>query len=220
MTLFDLLFLVCAMALLVTCLRGLYLAARRRWMSLGSLVIKLATAIAVYLAVLLGVSIVSPARLLPLGEPQCADEWCIAVTGSARTATIDGTAARGTFDIVTVRVSNRGLGRRQREVDVYAYLMDAAGHTYQVSPAGEAALQHTGISGDSLTDFVDAGRSIERHLVFDVPVDVTDLRLIKATHHWTPAQLVIGDGQSIAHRPVGMQTHQVGSANGKNTTAP
>jgi hypothetical protein len=46
---------------------------------------RLFTGLAAYMAVVLLVGIVTPQRTLSLGDPQCSDDWCIAVTGAAST---------------------------------------------------------------------------------------------------------------------------------------
>ncbi len=205
MTLFDLIFLIAALALLVATASAMYLAVRRRWPAVSRLGWRTVAATVAYFAVLIAVSLTARPRLLPVGTSQCADEWCIAVTGATRETAIDTAKARGVFEIVTVEVTNQGRGRRQREADVYAYLVDADGRRFQVSPAGESALERSGAAGDSLTGFVDAGSRRESHLVFDVPPDDSGLALIKAAHRWTPARVVIGDPQSLLHPPTLMQ---------------
>jgi hypothetical protein len=129
MTLFDLLFIVLFLialgilaGALVAALRSHPDRARRRLRGLG-----LGTAL--YMVVVTVVSVVSPRRVAALGEDQCSDDWCIAVTDIAHTGT-------GTIDTYTVafRLSSRARRVTQRERFVVAYMRDGTGQRYDAGP--------------------------------------------------------------------------------------
>jgi hypothetical protein len=109
--------------------------------------------------------------------------------------------AQGVYYVVTLRVSNRSRGRRQRETDVYTYLVDSRGGRIEVSPAGQGALGHAGLGGAPPTSFVDPGEAFESRLAFDVPEDATDLGFVKTSHGWLPRLLIIGEHGSFLHAP-------------------
>jgi hypothetical protein len=127
MTLFDLLFLVLlftGLAVLVSCLvsalRGRRAQAGRRLRTLGG-------AALVYMAIVAGVSLVTPRRVLAVGEDQCSDDWCIAVLGASRTG--DSTLT------VAFRLASRARRVTQRERFVVVYLRDSDGRRYDPDPA-------------------------------------------------------------------------------------
>jgi len=127
MTLFDLLFILLfftALSVLVSCLvsalRGRRAQAGRRLRTLG-------VAVLVYMAIVAGVSLLTPRRVLAVGEDQCSDDWCIAVQGATRSG--DSAIA------VTFRIASRALRVTQRERFVVVYLRDVSGRRYDPDPA-------------------------------------------------------------------------------------
>ncbi len=84
--------------------------------------------------VLVTLSLATPQKVLPVGELQCFDDWCITVQAVARQQRIGATSAHGVFLVVTTRVSSRARGRRQRETDVYVYVTDYRSGRFDVSP--------------------------------------------------------------------------------------
>jgi len=198
---FDLLFLVLMAVVIITAGRTLYLLIRRRFLSAGKAVSRLLLFIAVYMLVLLGFSIVEPQKQVPVGIPQCFDDWCITIQQATRQDVIGATRASGTFWIVTVSVSSRAKGRPQREADVRVYLTDDRGRRFDVSPAGQRALEGQGLAGLPLTSAVAPSSSFQSRLAFDVPKEVRHLNLVKTSWTWFPFRLIIGDPQSWLHRP-------------------
>jgi len=163
---------------------------------------RLAYFIAIYLFVLLAVSIGSQQKTAEPGEPRCFDEWCITVIGASRQTAIDSVKASGEFRVVTVNISSRSRGRRQREEDVYTYPTDSKGKRFEISSAGQQELMRTGLAGEPVTSYLEPGGSFESRLAFDVPEGVTDLGFVKTSHSWFPLRLIIGDPSSFLHRPV------------------
>ena len=126
-TLFDLVFILLfltAVVVLVSCLVSVMLGRReraaRRLRTLGF-------AAAVYMGIVIGVSLLAPRAVVAVGEDQCSDDWCIAV----QEATHPGDSAIA----VTFRLASRALRVTQRERFVVAYLRDGAGRRYDASPA-------------------------------------------------------------------------------------
>ncbi|HZC07113.1 MAG TPA: DUF4352 domain-containing protein [Ktedonobacterales bacterium] len=204
MTIFDLLFLatvaICASALVVGALAlalGHWTTARAVFLGLGAYAL-------IYTLALVGVGALSPQRTLPLGQARCYDDWCVAVAHTASQATVGaGTTtatARGRFLIVTLQVSSHAKRVSQREHIASLYLLDDAGHRYDVAPAGQRALDASGQAGQPLDSLVGPGASFTHTLVFDIPADATHLGLV-ITHSAFPGALIIGDEQSVFHRP-------------------
>jgi hypothetical protein len=200
-SLFDLLFIVSFLATAWSLVRLSFLAVQGRLDRARTLAVRLGVFLGLYGAALVAVSLASPGTVVGLGRPQCFDEWCIAVTNVSREPAIGDARARGEFYVVTVRVSSRSRGRRQRERDVLPYLIDGAGRRFDVSPAGQEALRRTGRAGPGLTSFLDPGEAFDSRLAFDVPRDARDVAFVKTSRGWFPSLFVIGDPASFLHRP-------------------
>ncbi len=201
MSLFDLLFLPCFAAAVITAGRIGYLALRRRFRAAGRIFIRLTVCVAVYMLVLIGFSLAEPQREVPIGTAQCFDDWCITVEQSARQAAIGTTRAAGTFCVVTLRVSSRAKRITQREPDVYIYLTDESGQRIEISPSGQQALAQAGLAGEPMTSLVAPGASFESRVAFDVSDDARHLGLVKTSHGWFPVRLIIREPQSWLHKP-------------------
>ncbi|MCU1222444.1 MAG: hypothetical protein JWQ42_537 [Edaphobacter sp.] len=144
----------------------------------------------VYLAALAGTSLLQPQRVVAMGQEQCFDDMCFAVTGAEEVPGFlihDGSRLLR----VSVRISNRGRGRTQSEGLIQAYLVDAQGRRWEESP---------GISGVRLTARVTAGSSVVSEPVFKVAKDASGLELI-FTHGWKqPGILMMGAPDSLWHK--------------------
>lgn len=200
MTLFDLLFLVCALATIVVVIRVLYLMLRGRTSDATRTAKRWAIGAGIYLVALLATSIAQPGRTVAIGTPSCFDDFCIAIDSSSRAPTIGPHKARGSFVIVSGRVISMMAGRRQRETDVRGVLRDDAGTRHEVSAAGQEALRATGRAGSSLTDYVAPSGTNRFAVAYDVPAASRSMDFIIA-HGWFPGALIIGGEQSLLHRP-------------------
>jgi hypothetical protein len=148
----------------------------------------------VYVAVLVGVSMAQPQRVVAMGQEQCFREMCFGVMGVDEVAQFVG---RGEVKDdsrlvrVTVRVRNTGRGRAQSEALIRAYLVDGQGRRWTGS---------SGVSGNQLTGRVAAGGEMISTPMFKVPADATGLQLVFTHGRWQPGVLVIGDSDSLGHR--------------------
>ena len=149
-----------------------------------------------YVAVLLTVSVRQPQRTIPFGLPQCFDEMCFTVL---RTDVLEGYAGRGNRGErllrVAVEVQNRSHDGPLHEELQRALLLDSHGGAWQ---------QMRGLGGVPLTASVPAGGRVVSEPIFAVPEGAGDLHLVLTHGHWQPGRLVIGDGDSLLHRPVTM----------------
>jgi hypothetical protein len=199
-TVFDLLFLVGALATIGTLIRVLYLRLRGRARASARLVGRLGIGAGFYCIALIVASLVQPTRVLALGAPNCFDDFCIAVESAVWLKTIDSVHSEGEFVLVSGRVVSRARGRRQRETDVRGVLIDSLGERHEVSERGERALRAIGGTGANLTDFVDPMNANSFTLVFDVPASTRTVAFTTA-HGWFPGALIIGSDESFLHRP-------------------
>jgi hypothetical protein len=143
----------------------------------------------VYLCVVLGVSLGQRQRVVAMGEPQCFDEMCFAVT---RVEEVPGFLIRDRRRLLRVSVEVTNKGRKaQSEGLIRAYLLDAQGRQWEMSP---------GVNGVELTARVAGGNSVVSEPVFKVAADASGLGLVLTHGRWQPGVVVIGDSDSLLHR--------------------
>jgi hypothetical protein len=186
MTVFDLLFIaVFVGTMVILVLAGLAAIRGRRARALAWLR-RLGVMASVYLGIVILVSLVSPRRVLNLGEEQCSDDWCIAVTRARHHPAGDARLYEVTF-----RISSRARGRAQRERGVRVYLMDSRGRCY------DPILDQADAPFDRLLqpqEAVNIGR------VFNLPVAAPDPVLVVSREGWFPGLFIIGDSGSLFHK--------------------
>lgn len=200
MTIFDL-FLLFSVFVVVLGLAGILLAVvTRRWGMLRRFSWGLVGYLGVYALVLAGVSLLSPQRVLAMHEARCFDDWCLSVERVEKQPVIGAAPAQGDFYLVTLQVSNRARGIRQRANEVSVYLIDERGVRHDPSPEGEQALAEAGLAGRPLTTMMEVGGGFEHTAVFDIPRDITQLDLI-TDHGAFPGLIIIGSDQSWLHKP-------------------
>jgi hypothetical protein len=142
-----------------------------------------------YLCVVIGVSLGQRQRVVAVGEPQCFDEMCFAVT---RVEEVPGFLIRDGRKLVRVSVQVRNRGRKARNDGlIRAYLVDRQGRRWEESP---------GVSGVELTARVSGGGSVVSEPVFKVAGDATGLGLVFTHGRRQPGVLVIGDSDSLLHK--------------------
>jgi predicted NBD/HSP70 family sugar kinase len=206
MTLFDLLLILVVLATVVSLLTLAGALLFRRWRIAQRLAIGLLSVWVVYLAAGTAIAVLSPQRILALGEDRCFDEMCFAVTGFQRTPAIESpggtTRARGVFYILDARVSSRSHGRAQREIGRQGLLVDQTGNSYEVSQEGMQAL--AGVEGPlpGLDTEVAPGQAVSTKLVFDVPADIgSPAFTLGTTIRFFPPLIILGDDEHFLHKP-------------------
>lgn len=145
---------------------------------------------AAYMAILVGTSLKQPQKVVALGQDQCFDEMCFAVTGVQE---LPGYLIQDGSRLirVSVRISNHGKEKMQSERLIQAYLIDKQGRQWAES---------TAVSGVRLTARVAAGDSVISQPVFKVASDAEGLGLIFTHGQRQPGVLVIGDSDSLLHK--------------------
>ena len=126
MTLFDLLFIVLFLTASGVLVSVLVAALGGHGQSAGRRLRTLALTALGYMAIVAITSLATPRAVVGIGERQCSDDWCIAVSGAR--ALGDSAVA------VTFTLSSRARRVTQRERFVVAYLRDAAGRRYDAAP--------------------------------------------------------------------------------------
>jgi hypothetical protein len=143
----------------------------------------------VYLCAVVGVSLGQREKVVAMGEPQCFDDMCFAVT---RVEEVPGFLIRDRRRLlrVSVQVTNKGR-KAQSEGLIRAYLLDAQGRRWEMSP---------GVNGVELTARVAGGDSVVSEPVFKVAANASGLGLVLTHGRWQPGVLVIGGSDSLLHR--------------------
>jgi hypothetical protein len=150
----------------------------------------LALVAGVYLLVLLGVSGTQRQKVVPMGRDQCFDEMCFAAVGVDE---VPGLVAGDDARVVRVaiRVTNHGHSAESERL-IEAYLLDSRGRVWPPL---------AGLSGNRLNGRVAGGSEMVSQPMFRVAKDSTGLGLVFTHGPWQPGRLVIGDSDSLGHRP-------------------
>jgi hypothetical protein len=143
-----------------------------------------------YLGILLWISLTRPQKVVALGQDQCFDQMCFAVTGVQE---LPGYLTHdGSYLVrVSVRISNHNQEKMQSDQRMQAYLIDKQGRDWDES---------TAVSGVPLSVRVAAGDSVMSNPIFKVARGATGLGLIFTHGRWQPGVLVIGDSDSLFHQ--------------------
>lgn len=147
----------------------------------------------VYLAVLVGVSLLQPQKVVPLGKDQCYDDMCFAVINAEQVPVYAGRDQSGDGSLllrISIRVTNKGR-KAQSEGLIQAYIVDGQGRRWEPLP---------GLTGVRLTAKVAGGDSVMSEPVFKVAADASGLALVFTHGHWQPGVLVIGASDSWWHK--------------------
>src|SRR5260370_41079639 len=92
MNLFEPLFLLLALATIVTLMTTIVFAVRGKFARAGRILRRLGVGASVYFVIVIAVSVFSAQRVYRVGDTQCFDDWCVAVGGARWTggAPLDG----------------------------------------------------------------------------------------------------------------------------------
>ena len=186
---FDTLFIVVVLASVVTVLTVLINLVRGHRQQAARLLAKYGVCLATYLAVVILVSLVSPQRVLGLGENRCSDDWCIAIEDIARS-----TSPSGAEYVVTFRMSSRALRAPQRENGVVVYLVDEKGRRY--GPAEDPAAVPFNV-------LLQPGEAVTTIRRFSVSNGSGKLGVVVSREgsNSIPGRFIIGDDTSLFHKP-------------------
>jgi hypothetical protein len=186
MNIYEPLFLLLALVTLLTWATAFILAVSGRARRAGRILRRWAIGAAIYFAVVIVVSAVQPRRDFALGEPQCFDDWCIAVVG--RHSASDPRSVD-----VTLRVSSRAKRVPMGERGAAVYLTDAQYRRFEPDPEA---------SDVPLDTVIGPGESFDTSRHFRVPVDAADLAIVYAHNTGFPiGWLIISEGGWFAKPP-------------------
>lgn len=148
-----------------------------------------------YAVVLVLVGLAMPRRTLAAGDRQCYDDWCVAAIDAApgQAQRVEGCEGPNLW-IVRLQVSSDAKRVRQRAADAAALLEDGTARHYR--PCGSPDP-----GGASLRDELGPGESFNVMLAFALPAGRSPAGVV-IRHGYFPGILIIGDDQSLAHRPM------------------
>jgi len=214
---FDLLFVVAFLGSIATFVVAVVAALRGRGRRTKSILIGYGMFAAVYLGAVVAVSLISPQRVLAIGNDRCFDDWCVAVEDVTFTRALGqgdrAVTANGVFYVVRLRLSNHGHGRPQRASSAAVHLIDGRGQRYDASRQGQDAFEAQRGPAPLLTSTIPVGQPVNTVQVFDLPKDARNVGLtIEHPVGLSPAVLVIGDDASLFHKPtiVRLNPHEAG----------
>jgi hypothetical protein len=146
----------------------------------------LAASLAIYFAICCLSTVLTPRRVLTIGDPQCFDDWCIELSGATKT-----TAGSLVTYQTSIRIFSRAQRVAQRENGGVLYLEDDRGVRYAELPN----------SSDTPTNvLLQAGESVTLTRSFQLPATAHVAGFV-FTHSGFPiGWFVIGEGQSLFHK--------------------
>jgi hypothetical protein len=166
MMLTDLLFIVLFLVAVGTLFAAGWFAARGEFGHARRILLRVLVGAAAYMLVVIVVSLILPRRVVEVGEPQCNDDWCIAIAGYKRVPEGDHAEYK-----VELRLSSQARRISQRENHVVLYLTDQQGRRYD-SVADESQVPFNVLLGPQ--ESVVASRS------FVVPGDAAEVGAVIA----------------------------------------
>lgn len=181
MSIFDLVFLVAALALVGSVCTALYQLVRGRLSRALAVGRRIAIAAALYFAVIVATSLATPQQVVRIGEAQCFDDWCITAAHRSRA---------GDTMTVNILLSSKARGISQGERDVRVYLIDDSGARREAIPdASDVPLSVT----------IPPSGEVQVTRRFLLPAETHHPALIVA-HDAFPHCCIIGDRESLFHR--------------------
>jgi hypothetical protein len=208
-------FIGACFALVVAAILLVYLWATRRHQLARKLWLVVVVGVGLYLATLLAYSLTSHEQVANLHQEKyfCEVDCHLAysVINVARTKTLGHpphqSTAQGVYYVVTLKTrfdENTISNRRPKDMPLTpnprtVAVLDSEGRRFDPSPEGLSALASAEGEQVPLTQPLRPGESYTTKLVFDLPPDVTDPRLLITEAVW-PTHLVIGHENSFFHK--------------------
>lgn len=187
--LFELLFIVVVLGSVAALGVAVVQAFRGRPRRSIVLVTMVCLCLAIYIGIVILVSLVSPQRMLGIGDARCSDDWCIAVVAVTRSPVPGGMEYSIAF-----RLSSRARGVPQRENGVVVYLVDGTGGRYLAEPDPGAVPFNVTLQ---------PGQAVTANRRFRVlgEKDILGVVVGREGSNAIPGRFTIGDDGSLFRRP-------------------
>ncbi len=180
MTVYDLLFIALVVTAFGFLAVGVISAWRGRWARAFVTLSTLAVGAVVYVGIVYIVTALSKPVVLRVGDPQCSDDWCIAVERVQRTPR----NAVLTYDVM-LRIFSRARRVAQREmVAKDVYLVDAQWKRYDPVLTGSEV---------PLNTLLQAGESVTTSRRFELPANAGRIGLLVDRSSILPFCVIIGE---------------------------
>jgi hypothetical protein len=189
MTIFEPLFLLLALVTLASLVTAAVFGLRGEFARAARTLRRLGVGAAVYIALVIVVSIFNPRQVYRVGEPQCFDDWCITVVEAGRVGRPPDTAYE-----VSLQLSNRARGAPMGEKGTVVYLTDANGRRYDPLADPSAA---------RFDAILQPGQSSVARRRFVVPRDVQGLGMVYTHEGGFPiGWFIVGEGGWFQKPPI------------------
>jgi len=210
MALFDLLFIALVLTTIIVLVIAIINMLYGRFRQAAKLLASLGVSLIIYLGIVAAVGLFSPQRMVAFGQDRCFDDWCVAVEDVALVQALGQSEhliqAKGTFYVVTLRLSNHARGREQRASSAAVHLIDGQGQQVGISLEGQAAYVEQNGPVASLTALIPVGQSFSTVQVFDLPPGADPIGLtVKHPVGFAPGLFIVGDEASLLHKPTIMR---------------
>ncbi len=117
-------------------------------------------------------------KTVPLDTDICFDDWCATVKTYEKAEKIDTQIPNGQFFILTIKMTNKARGIAQKPSDPRIHIIDDKGNIWGTSTIGQNALEKLQGQQISLDQKLELHQSLETKLVFDVPKNAINLRVL------------------------------------------
>ncbi|MFO0861046.1 MAG: hypothetical protein U0570_10845 [Phycisphaerales bacterium] len=188
MNLFDLIFALVVLSLILLILAAAFcLVTRKRkaakMLSSGSAVLVIG-----YLAIVAAAGIASPQRVIAMGEEQRWDDWCVTVDSVHR----QKLAGVNVYDVALTLHNRAHRAAQSAPRGSTAYVLDQKGRRFDAEPFAADAALDARLAPDEI-------RTV--HRIFRLPDNAQAPGLV-VTHGGTfPALFIIRDSMSLGHKP-------------------
>ncbi|SPE40268.1 exported hypothetical protein [Candidatus Sulfopaludibacter sp. SbA3] len=180
MTIFDLLFIVLFLTAIGTLIAAIVSAFSGRRARALAILRMLVLCAASYIGIVYLATAFSRQTVLHVGDPQCSDDWCLAVDGVKRTPK----NAVMLYDI-SLRIFSRARRVAQREnVAKDVYLLDAQHKRYDPVLTGAEI---------PLNTLLQPGESVTTTRTFQLPANASDIGLMVDRSSILPVCVIIGE---------------------------
>ncbi len=191
----SLLFLVFLLTAIGLAALIVYRRLKRR--SVRSIGLAMLASIGVYAAALVGFSLASHYRILPLGTDKCFDDWCATVT-SARSLP-NPTGDSGTkFVAISLRISNRGGRAAFRPSQPRVRMVLPTGDILP-SASGQREFERQAGPQEDIAMRLTPGESFQTCLVFEIPAITREGYVVLLEGPAILTQFLAGDENSFFH---------------------
>jgi hypothetical protein len=183
---FELLFILIVLATFIAFVTAAIQAVRGRSRSALRVLGVLAASLAVYFTICCLSTVLTPRRVLTIGEPLCFDDWCIELSGATKTAS----GSIVTYQ-TSIRIFSQARRVAQRENGAVLYLEDDRGVRYAELPN----------ASDIPTNvLLQAGETVTITRSFQVPAAAHVAGFVLTKSGFPIGWFVIGEGQSLFHK--------------------